>query len=108
MTDKYINAKGLVGVIISPEFGAGFHTWNEIPGLCFDRDVIQKLIEDKPIQEISDFVEDKYAHTGYVSTLGLRDAEIVWLKPGTQFFLNEYDGFESITLIENNEALLTA
>ena len=108
MTDKYINAKGLVGVIISPEFGAGFHTWNEIPGLCFDRDIIQMIIEDKPIQEISDFVEAKYEHTGYVSTLGLRDVEITWLKPGTQFFLNEYDGNESIILIENNEDILTA
>lgn len=108
MTDKYINEEGLVGVIISPEFGAGFHTWNEIPGLCFDRDIIQMILEDKPIQEISDFVEAKYEHTGYVSTLGLRDVEIIWLKPGTQFFIYEYDGFESITPIENNEDLLTA
>ena len=108
MTDKYINEDGLVGVIISPGYGAGFHSWNDIPGLCFDRDIIQMLIEDKPIQEIADFVEAKYAHTGYVSTLGLGGSEIIWLKPGTQFFIDEYDGFESIIPIENNEDLLTA
>ena len=108
MPDKYINEEGLVGVIISPRHGAGFHSWNDIPGLCFDRDTIQMLLDGKPIQEIADFVEAKYAHTGYVSTLGLGGSEIIWLKPGTQFFIDEYDGSESITLIENNEDILTA
>lgn len=108
MTDKYINEEGLVGVIISPGFGAGFHTWNDIPGLCFDKDIIQMILEDKPIQELADFVEAKYEHTGYVSTIGLSAAEIKWVKPGTQFFIDEYDGFESLTPIENNEDLLTA
>lgn len=108
MSDKYINEEGLVGVIISPEFGAGFHTWNDIPGLCFDKDIIQMILEDKPIQDLTDFVEAKYDHTGYVSTLGLSDVRIIWLKPGTQFFIEEYDGSESITLIEDNDDLLTA
>ena len=108
MTDKYINEEGLVGVIISPGFGAGFHTWNAIPGLCFDKDIIQMILEDKSVQELVDFAETKYAYTGYVCTLGLAAAEIMWVKPGTQFFIDEYDGFESITPIENNEDLLTA
>ena len=108
MTDKYINEEGLVGVIISPGFGAGFHSWNDIPGLCFDKDIIQMILEGKSIQELADFAEAKYEHTGYVSTHGLSDARIIWLKPGTQFFIDEYDGSESITLIEDNEDLLTA
>lgn len=108
MSDKYINEEGLVGVIISPGFGAGFHSWNDIPGLCFDKDIIQMIIEDKSIQELADFVKAKYEHTGYVSTLGLAQAEVHWVKPGAQFFIDEYDGFESITPIENNEDLLTA
>ena len=108
MTDKCINEEGLVGVIISPGFGAGFHSWNEIPGLCFDKDIIQMLIENKPIQEIADFVEAKYDHTGYVSTLGLEQAKVHWVEPGTQFFIDEYDGSESLTLIKDNENLLTA
>ena len=108
MSDKYINAKGLVGVIISPEFGAGFHSWNDIPGLCFDRDIIQMIIEDKPLQELVDFAENKYAYTGYICTLGLAQAEVHWVELGTQFFIDEYDGFESLTPIENNEDLLTA
>lgn len=108
MTDKYINAKGLVGVIISPGFGAGFHSWNDIPGLCFDRDIIEMIIDDKPYQEIESFVRAKYDHTGYVSTLGLAQAEVHWVEPGTQFFIDEYDGSESLTLIKDNEDLLTA
>lgn len=108
MSDKYINEEGLVGVIISPGFGAGFHSWNDIPGLCFDKDIIQMTLEGKSPQELADFVEAKYKYTGYVSVLGLSQLRITWLKPGTQFFIEEYDGSESITLIENNENLLTA
>lgn len=108
MTDKYINDEGLVGVIISPGFGAGFHSWNDIPGLCFDKDIIQMIMEDKPIQELEDFVEAKYEHTEDVSTSGLAQAEVHWIEPGTQFFIDEYDGSESLTLIKDNENLLTA
>lgn len=108
MTERYINSEGLVGVMIAPRFGAGFDTWNDIPDLCFDKDVITMLLDNKPIQEIEDFVEEKYKHTGYVSTIGLSDVEVKWLKPGTQFFIEEYDGSESITLIENNPDIKTA
>ena len=56
----------------------------------------------------ADFVEAKYEHTGYVSTLGLEQAKVHWVEPGTQFFIDEYDGSEILTLIKDNENLLTA
>lgn len=108
MTDKYINDEGLVGVIISPGYGAGFHSWNDIPGLCFDKDIIQMILEHKSNQELEDFIKAKYVRIGYVYVPSLSQLGVTWLKPGTQFFIDEYDGSESITLIENNEDLLTA
>ena len=110
MAERYINSEGLVGVMVSPGFGAGFHTWNYIPELCFDKDIITMILEDKPIIEIEEFTVDKYSkYDGdYVSTIGLGSVEIVWLEQGTQFIFEEYDGAESIILIKDNPIIKTA
>lgn len=110
MTERYINSEGLVGVMVSPGYGAGFHTWNNIPELCFDKDIITMILEDKPILEIEKFTEDKYSKYGgdYVSTTGLSSVEIVWLEQGTQFIFEVYDGSESIILIKDNPVIKTA
>lgn len=108
---------GKVAVLFSPSHGAGWWTWNSYRGeeqwdstwLLFDAELVY-LVEEK----------NKYAPTalGYQNwvsliyeycnrnypgmyTGGAEDLEISWLPEGTKFIINEYDGSESIQIIDN-------
>jgi len=115
MVDKYINKNGDVAVLISPDYGAGWSTWNSeyAEDMLFDKDIV-KIIVDNPIRNIDNYrlrsedldqVEEiaKVKYSGaYLG--GLRDAlEIEWLKPGTDFMVHEYDGSETIMTQEDIE-----
>lgn len=89
---------GKVAVLVSPGWGAGFHTWNDIPNLCFCPYIVNHILngtkDEIRVSEIKKFYnldDDKY-----VSTLGLKDLVIEWVPQGTHFTINEYDGNESI------------
>lgn len=86
---------GKVGVLVSPGFGAGFYTWGA-PLEAIVNPTLIGLIEEDKIQEAVDFVETTYpnAFSG-----GVDDLEVRWIPIGTQFIINEYDGFESIQIL---------
>ena len=94
---------GMVAVLISPSFGAGFHTWNDIPNLCFCPYIVNHIlngtkneIEESEIKKIYNLADDEW-----VSTIGLEDVVIEWLPQGTQFTIDEYDGSETILLLSD-------
>lgn len=94
---------GKVAVIYSPGYGAGFFSWNQAyPQLCFHPKLVE-LIEHNKKEEITDKLcaqllgidlEDSYL---YISS---RDLKIEWLPEGTQFMIDEYDGYEYIVTSE--------
>lgn len=107
MRKRVTNSKGDVAVIISPGYGAGFHTWNDIPELCFCPVIINHMLlgtlnsvinEEEFIQSINSYYG--LEKDNYICTMGLFDAEIVWIPKGTAFLINEYDGSESINYIK--------
>lgn len=84
---------GKVAVLYSPEFGAGWSTWNtEYPELMFDPGVVD-LLERNQQDELLAYVNLKWpdAYLG-----GMGQLKIAWLPEGTQFRIAEYDGSESI------------
>lgn len=94
---------GMVAVLVSPGFGAGFHTWNDIPDLCFCPYIVNHILngtkDEISVSEIKKFYnlpDDKY-----VSTIGLEDVVIEWLPQGTHFTIDEYEGNESIEYLSN-------
>ena len=84
---------GKVAVLYSPEFGAGWYTWNqEHPELLFDPAIV-KLVEKGQYDELATYVELKYPG---IYTGGLHDLQVEWITEGSLFRVVEYDGCESI------------
>ena len=89
---------GMVAVLVSPGWGAGFHTWNDIPNLCFCPYIVNHILNGTrdQIQESEIKAFYNISHVDYLSTSGLDDVEIQWVPQGTAFTIDEYDGNESI------------
>jgi hypothetical protein len=105
---------GQVAVLVSCSYGAGWSTWNrDYPELLFDP-VMVKMVRDAGASERSGrshawtnfkadaekYLLDKYGDD-YICTQGLDGLHIVWVKEGTQFFIEEYDGSENLCTINS-------
>ncbi len=109
MTEQLIR-DGQVAVLFSPGWGAGWSTWQD------NADVRMAMLFDPQIADIRDqggrdwqakaeaIAQIKYpdAYLG-----GLQDLQVQWLKQGTQFYIDERDGNESI-VINGEQEWITA
>ena len=93
---KKVIVDGNVKVLYSPGYGAGFLTWGAPVEAIFDPKLIQ-LVEDNNFLEAISYVEKTYgAYTG-----GVEDLKVALIPEGTKFIIDEYDGYESIRLLEH-------
>lgn len=93
MTMRKLSEDGKVAVLYSPDFGAGWYTWNQdYPEILFDPAMV-KLVEKGQYDELATYVELKYPG---IYTGGLRQLEVAWIEEGKKFRVVEYDGSESI------------
>ena len=95
--EKYYNEKGEVGVIISPGYGAGWSTWNgNNPELVFNKQLVEAVlnVDKNKILELA----QSLCPDGYFG--GASNLRVKFLTTGTSFFIDEYDGAESITFYE--------
>ncbi len=89
---------GLVAVLISPGFGAGWYSWHYEIDLLFLPEIV-KLVEENKQEEIT---QELLQDLGYPDVYmgGAKTLTIVWIPVGEKFIVNEYDGAESISLIK--------
>jgi len=90
---KKLEKDGLVGIVYSPGFGAGWFTWNqEHPELVYDPAIV-KMVDEEDFEKLQTYIHLKYpdVYKGGIDTL-----QVAWLRPGTLFRIHEYDGNESI------------
>lgn len=97
---KKVVRDGKVAVLYSPGFGAGWSTWNDVPELTFDPEIIA-LVEAGKRDEIGKHLlargyEDFYAG-------GAEQLKIEWIPEGYRFKITEYDGSESIELQDSDD-----
>lgn len=88
---------GKVAVLYSPDFGAGWSTWNqEVPEILFDPAIVE-LVEKDQWDELEVYVTLKYPglYDG-----GLPQLAVQWISIGSEFRVHEYDGNESIEIKE--------
>jgi hypothetical protein len=102
--DKVIR-DGKVAVLYSPDFGAGWSTWiTEHPAILYDPAVVKWVEDGKPSGEARTHLEatlkEKYPHC-YLG--GMRDLQIQWVPVGTRFYVDEYDGSETVVLEQDVE-----
>lgn len=105
--DRYIK-DGLVGVVYGPEFGAGFSSWG-VPAMTTDPKIVElalAMIDSEKAGDHSavhylDKELEQYVKTTYDLTYHQQPLSVRWLKPGTRFFIKEYNGAESVVIEED-------
>ena len=80
---------GMVAVAVSPGFGAGWSTWNDVHPM--DARFNQLFIDGK-VGEAKRLCKEE--GLGYAN--GARDVIIQWVPVGTLVQITEYDGSESL------------
>lgn len=96
--EKVIRA-GMVAVLVSPGYGAGWSTWaggGLEKVLMFDRAFVEAA--EAGVTDVEPVVKRRLG-SDCVYCGGWRDVEIEWLPVGTAFTIEEYDGSESLRLI---------
>lgn len=101
--ERYTNEKGEVGVLISAGYGAGWSTWagqGEREFMLFDRGLVELALIDvarSSTSETFNWVEQYMLEQNKESYLGgWKGIYVKWMKPGTEFIVEEYDGAESL------------
>lgn len=83
---------GKVAVLISPKFGAGWYSWDGNEEMLFHPKIVE-LVEQNRHNEITDQLCKELFNT---SSYGASELVIQWLPVGTKFYIEEYDGAETI------------
>lgn len=92
--------QGLVAVLISPGFGAGWSSWGDTDqreGRLFDSRLVDHVLAQGGAG--LGLYAESLGYTGYMG--GADDVEVTWLEPGTRFMVDEYDGSESIRTFDD-------
>lgn len=97
--DKVIR-NGKVAVLVSPGFGAGWYSWNkDFPQILFHPKLVE-IVENGKMDEIdNDWVQENIGIDIYCG--GAEDLSIHWLPVGTRFIIEEYDGSESLQVLDD-------
>lgn len=98
--ERRYDDQGLVAVLISPGFGAGWSSWgdtDQIEGMLFDCRLVDFVLSHGT-EGLGAYAES-IGYTGYMG--GAEDVRVEWLEPGTRFMIDEYDGSESIRTFDH-------
>ncbi len=90
---KKVIRNGKIAVAISPGFGAGWSTWNEISP--FEPEVIKMIEEGRQSEITTEWCLKELGIKGQYCG-GADDLQIVWIPQGVSFSIGEYDGSEII------------
>ena len=94
---------GKVAVALSPGFGSGWVTSNFNNDLSpFEPKVIKMIQAGKSDQINEDWCE-KELGINNIYCGGVEDLEVVWIKKGDRFSINNYDGNESLYIASELE-----
>lgn len=86
---------GKVAIIVSPGYGAGWSTWGTpAQFLAMDSGLVALVERRATADEVEEYLKTKLDKVPYMGGWG--DTEIQWLPVGTQFYIHEYDGSESL------------
>lgn len=88
MVDKVVK-DGKVAILFSPDYGAGWSSWNE--GLDPADGRYVQLFLDGNFDEFIELAEEEDLYCG-----GVDDLRVAWIPQGTRYRIDEYDGAESI------------
>ncbi len=95
-----LEVDGMVAIIYSPGYGAGWASWNpDHRDVLFDLEIILWIMAGD--LDLAERVAEEKWPDVYIG--GLRKAKIKWLPVGTRFKIYEHDGYERIELLDDSE-----
>ena len=98
---KKVVRDGLVAVVYSPGFGAGWYSWNkEHPELLFDPTIVE-YVETQQKDKLLAYMGLKFPEM-YIGS-SIDDLEVAWIEQGVKFRIDEYDGNESIVTKDHDD-----
>lgn len=98
--EKYIK-DGKVGVIISPGYGTGFYTGGAPLEAVFSPPLIT-MIQNRDLYGVYKILKEK--HNFYF--MDLFNLDVKWIPQGSRFKITEYDGSESIEILNEKKWLI--
>ena len=105
MVEKVIR-NGQVAILVSPQYGAGWSTWcdvNQRETALFDKRLIEAA--EAGVKDIEPLAEEIFGDN-YFYCGGWCDIKIEWLPIGTRFRIDEYDGSETLRLLDSYETFV--
>ena len=101
MVEKVIR-DGMVAVLVSPGYGAGWSTWNSQHEefMMFDASLVKAKESNLSKDEIAELLVTKFGEE-YICVLGWDDTEIEWVPVDTRISIHEYDGSEGIQYLDH-------
>jgi hypothetical protein len=93
---------GMIAVLYSPGFGAGWSTWSAPKELIFDPEIVELVEKNQHFK-----IEEMLKNRGYDFYMGGADQlKIEWMPEGTLFRIKEYDGNESIEYSNDTDFII--
>lgn len=89
---------GKVAVIYSPRYGAGWTTWSVPTEGMFHPALVEAIENKAPEEYVEELCKNLFGDDIYYG--GISDLTIRWLPVGTKFRITEYDGSESIEILD--------
>jgi len=91
---------GKVGVIVSGGFGAGWATWSDSHEFfSMDKGLVELKLKDAPRKDVEAYMEGKEFDCPYMG--GWNKARVEWVDQGDNFYIDEYDGSESLVFADS-------
>jgi len=90
--EKLYNDKGQVAVAVSKGYGAGWSSWSDINPM--DKQYNELFLKGD-IEAVKELAERNNEFSN-----GAKNVELIWLDPETKFIIDEYDGSESLRILE--------
>lgn len=91
-----------IGILVSRGYGAGWSTWN-YRAMAYDKRVIDFWIKNKGKDLEGDKeAEEAFEKMGYRGVYfgGFEDLGLEFVNVGVPWQINEYDGFETLKLLD--------
>ena len=99
--------EGKVAVLYSPGFGSGWYTWNNPhKELLFHPKLVEMVESNKQDEIDEDWIKENLNIDNHIYCGGALDLRIGWLDEGTRFRVEDYDGSESIVIINDNTTII--
>ncbi len=121
MTIEKVIKDGKVAVLYSPEYGAGWSSWGwstwygcdnrvVIEKMLFHPVLVNKVLEGEKCSINEELMCELFGKDigESINLGGVPQLEVAWVPIGSKFTISEYDGCESVRILDDNPLVFTA